>query len=361
MQYICHRILSRSKTFGYPQKHLAAQSLPGNQQIMFHLHPLLVLFLLLGTVTAAFDFAENTAERMRRPLCGEQCKFRFCKFKPGFELAPVGRTLLLRDPGIASIPFVCHPDFTLGNILNTAESLVCFPGTTRPPVRISRYLTPCIRPNVSREYFQIKEINNFPPLPGKYGMSRLKTKTKQENCINDLCIKIPITKYQIIGTGRGNPTRIVETNNPDDCVSFTTNRALLLIELSWNTGDDMDLKVIEPNGDIISFRRTSSSSGGKLIRDSNVGTCGNRELGREQIRWTCNSRPKKGFYKVQVRQWNRCRGDDRITKWSLSIIVGSKLKFNLMGIANSNSRDALIYTTRIRFRGPIVCDDCDCP
>jgi hypothetical protein len=70
----------------------------------------------------------------------------------------------------------------------------------------------------------------------------------------------------------------------------------LQITLGWATGADLDLYVVEPNGNQIYYGQTQSSSGGYLDRDAR-GVCTDGQTG-ENIYWTGG--PPGGHYIVQV-------------------------------------------------------------
>lgn len=73
------------------------------------------------------------------------------------------------------------------------------------------------------------------------------------------------------------------------------------VSLLWNTVDDIDLHVISPRGDEVSFRNKSSSiSGGKLDVDRQVGTFVSNPV--ENIYW--NS-PPRGTYTVKVNMFTK--------------------------------------------------------
>ncbi len=70
----------------------------------------------------------------------------------------------------------------------------------------------------------------------------------------------------------------------------------LQISLSWNTETDQDLFVTDPNGDVISFSNTTSSSGGMLDRDDTDG------FGPENVFW--EDEAPDGTYSVSVNDFD---------------------------------------------------------
>ena len=70
----------------------------------------------------------------------------------------------------------------------------------------------------------------------------------------------------------------------------------LSVSMAWNTIDDIDLAVQEPNGDYITFRNKSSINGGTLELDITNPSLYSNPV--EHIYW--NSNPMPGLYKVFV-------------------------------------------------------------
>lgn len=77
------------------------------------------------------------------------------------------------------------------------------------------------------------------------------------------------------------------------------------VTLTWDVNSDLDLHVIEPSGERIFYRNTSSATGGALDLDSNAG-CRIDGIRAENIRWPPGAAPP-GEYRVQVHEWASCR------------------------------------------------------
>jgi hypothetical protein len=77
----------------------------------------------------------------------------------------------------------------------------------------------------------------------------------------------------------------------------------LCCRLAWNNFDDLDLHMIEPNGNEIYFRdRESYTTGGMLDVDMNAGR-GTTRSPVENIFYKSKSKMKEGVYKLVVNQW----------------------------------------------------------
>ena len=75
------------------------------------------------------------------------------------------------------------------------------------------------------------------------------------------------------------------------------------ITLSWKGGADMDLFVIDPLGEEISFKNRSSRSGGIMDRDARGACRGNSIV--ENVYWPKGKVPR-GTYKIDVRYFSDC-------------------------------------------------------
>ncbi len=89
------------------------------------------------------------------------------------------------------------------------------------------------------------------------------------------------------------------------------------VTLTWQTYDDIDLYVTDPNGEEIYYLNDISSSGGKLDRDNK---CDNMIIGRpENIFWSSGAAPS-GTYTVQVKYYSACE-TEKYVNWTVRTIV----------------------------------------
>ncbi len=77
------------------------------------------------------------------------------------------------------------------------------------------------------------------------------------------------------------------------------------ITLRWSSTADLDLSVIDPNGEQIDFSQTTSSSGGQLDVDSNASCASAVTNPVENIFWPVGASPP-GVYTIQVRYFAEC-------------------------------------------------------
>ncbi len=94
--------------------------------------------------------------------------------------------------------------------------------------------------------------------------------------------------------------------------------------LTWNTIDDLDLHILDPNGEEIFFEHSRSASGGKLDVDSNAGCTSNiTQSPVENIFWPAHGAPN-GKYVVSVVYYKYCLRDTSIP-FHLRVLVDGKV------------------------------------
>lgn len=76
------------------------------------------------------------------------------------------------------------------------------------------------------------------------------------------------------------------------------------VSVTWSNLADVDLHVIDPNGEEIFYANRSSSSGGELDLDANA-ACATSEVFQENIGWRRNT-ALSGEYTVRVEYWSAC-------------------------------------------------------
>lgn len=95
----------------------------------------------------------------------------------------------------------------------------------------------------------------------------------------------------------------------------TLDNAEITIRLDWSKhsgNTDIDLHVVDPNGEEIAFYNMTSSSGGYLDRDDTVGP------GPEHVRW---SNAPAGTYKIYVHYYPNEAEDRSVTSYTVSVIA----------------------------------------
>ena len=95
------------------------------------------------------------------------------------------------------------------------------------------------------------------------------------------------------------------------------------VTLRWNSLDDLDLAVTDPNGDMAFFANPSIPSGGQLDVDSNAGCMSQFENPVENIFWPPGNAPE-GDYVAAVTLFTRCNGDRAPIPFELSITLNGE-------------------------------------
>ncbi|MFO8040131.1 MAG: hypothetical protein R6U67_11865 [Sodalinema sp.] len=117
---------------------------------------------------------------------------------------------------------------------------------------------------------------------------------------------------ELLGFNRTPPT---ETTSAAEPVLGTGD---VQVTLRWNSLDDLDLAVTDPNGDTAFFANPSIPSGGQLDVDSNAGCMSQFENPVENVFWEPGNAPE-GDYIASVTLFTRCNGDRAPIPFELSI------------------------------------------
>lgn len=289
--------------------------------------------------------------------CGDltKCEFRWCK--PNGPQTRITPRLYLRDPNIASNPSVCLPMvMSDGSILNKTvkvfktgasivQPLVGRGLTPPPPVRIDQYRPKKMFPSsLPKDYIYLREIT-FPPLRGQFGVARRAPKGNQEEFLNNLCVTLPLERYGIVNAD-GTVTAKSGKRDPGACVAFQSRIGTILIELTWNSADNFDLSVEEPNGNIVNnVNPKSTLTGANLVNDNNIDGCDTLVVGREQMVWNKANdvNPLRGEYVVRVKHTKSCNRK-KATKWSVAVIINGKNVLFRSGLSKRDGRQVLSDT-----------------
>lgn len=208
--------------------------------------------------------------------------------------------------------FVCTgptQNFTLGRILRTLPAKVEVGG-----VFVKMPQVPGPIPKFRSR--QLKLIQRGGTLVDKSSVTRRKSKNtgNQAAYLDGLCVKMPIRKYQILNELGG----VEETKldkSPSSCVSFRIREPMLFVELEWDTGDDMDLELVEANtGNIIALYNTNNPATGAIFSgDSGFNTCnGKLSNSKEQVYYLPGSIPASGQYTIRVNYFENCDGNTEL-------------------------------------------------
>jgi hypothetical protein len=121
--------------------------------------------------------------------------------------------------------------------------------------------------------------------------------------------------------------REIEIAQPLDPSQVVALGGDLQLTLTWDNDDDMDLSILEPDGNLIWFGNTTSETGGNLDVDSIP--CANSLPSVENISWGEGTDIPAGTYTAGVNEFSTCSGG---ANWTLTVLVGGEVVFTEQGI-----------------------------
>lgn len=253
----------------------------------------------------------------QRKTCGETCAFRLCRANEDLEPLGIGARLRGGAPGDAIHPFICD---TMGT-----ESDKIITGDPKIRMRSGDFISlndwSAAAPSFDRRFFRAKTI----PTLGKSGITYKPAMGNQWDIINETCIKLPIIRGSIGGVP-------VDRNDPSSCVGFTMTAPAMQVSVFWNTDDDVNMRVVQPDTVTVAFE--SPSQNGIIRRDNAFQSCGKITVGKELGIWSTTFLP--GMYCAKLRMKKKCRPGK--LRYTISVAVGGTLKKRKSGMANPSSR-----------------------
>lgn len=139
-------------------------------------------------------------------------------------------------------------------------------------------------------------------LPSPVGSADLRITMCQALARTSLDLQVAIGTATSIGAYQAAPVSIVEVGTGE-----------LQISVSWDAESDVDLHVLDPDGDEVYFEQPTVASGGELDLDSNAG-CDIDHVNNENITWTVAPR---GRYIVRLDYYAAC--DVAATKYTVTL------------------------------------------
>lgn len=94
------------------------------------------------------------------------------------------------------------------------------------------------------------------------------------------------------------------------------------VTLTWQSVNDLDLRVTDPSGEVIYYAHRGAASGGILDVDANPGCNHLTPRPVENIFWPTGLAPA-GQYVVQVHYFDICQADS-VTPFTVRLLVGGK-------------------------------------
>lgn len=278
------------------------------------------------TIIANHDVARlPTASRQRRLVdpCGDNCEFRLCNTDgENVDVLRQSSFTILNAPRIVTNPFICKTGQGVGLVLRSGEASVVQGSKV---VAISRWQPRGLRTRFGARFIQALRI----PFLERSGIGRVAASTNQWSVLHDRCMVLPIRRYQVLERN-GELREVRNTTRRNACVSFRTTAPAIQVSLLWDTADDLDLEITEPDGEVLTFRNRRSASG-KLNADNNVGKCEAMVIGgRENVLYFPDAPIEDGRYFVRVRHFRKCRPGD--VKYVLRVVINGRVRTIKSGV-----------------------------
>lgn len=260
------------------------------------------LLCLTARPGAAFPF---TSERMATPLaCGGECRFVLCRGPQLAVFAKVGAK--------ASQP-ICRNGSEV-RVFSTGEAMVMRDAATP----VSRLATGSGR-NLPKNTFRSAVRRNSSVIIARPVVGALTAR----------CVKLPVQSWAL----RSEMRNVQAGGAAGDCIAFRSRVVEVQVELMWNSNDDLDLFVTEPDGGMVSFARPRSDAG-RLLKDRNAVACGTRKRsGLERIVYR-GQMLMDGTYNVFAEHTTNC--EEGPTNWKLRVTVMGKLVSRRSGRSNTS-------------------------
>eukprot|EP00177_Eucheuma_denticulatum_P001889 GFKZ01003372.1.p1 GENE.GFKZ01003372.1~~GFKZ01003372.1.p1 ORF type:complete len:366 (-),score=21.14 GFKZ01003372.1:394-1377(-) len=285
--------------------------------------------------------------------CGNICRFRLCT--PDVDNIPISTVnpradfVTLVTQGTAFVPFICTPrrPNTIGRILAVAPVRVqvngSFTGITS--------FTPPDLPDSDLPY--PSDAVGIAPIMNRMmtGISVGNISPAQYRELNQRCMTMGIRRFETVDFDTRERVRTIRVRpNPRNCVAFRTFAPRIIFALVWDTQDDFDLVVTEPDGDLVDrgLAGTTTTNGGRFGGDMNVNTCRVRAVmsGMEFATFSDfndGTTVEEGEYQISAVHFNRCRNMD--TNWELKVIVDGVQSILASGVATMGNGEEVAAVT----------------
>lgn len=131
-------------------------------------------------------------------------------------------------------------------------------------------------------------------------------------------------------TESGTRETVFSTDVSERLAAAGAKKGEIEISLIWENSNDLDLHVIDPDGERIFFQQRESRSGGELDIDRNA-SCASDITTKpiEHVVWTGESAPN-GNYKVAVHHFQNCGASDP-TSYRVEVKIGNEIIKNHSG------------------------------
>lgn len=278
-------------------------------------------------------FSGGSPSRISRSVsrCGKACRFRFCDGS--------NEVVLFASQDTAYEPRICLGKDRVVSVSRTGEGRVVENGRR---TRLSKLKTRAPKQRFSPSFFKILQLARDENRG--VAIAHETPQKDQASAIAGRCILLPIRRFQI--------RKDLQVKNRvggrrNDCVGFQTFLPSVAIELTWTSGDDLDLIVIDPSGEELSVYESVVTGTGELLFDDNVSVCGELKRGREVSVFGRVGKARKGTYKAYIKHWENCNG--KKTNFRMRVFINGILKMTKHG-SSALGREAVVGSSRIFFK-----------
>lgn len=137
--------------------------------------------------------------------------------------------------------------------------------------------------------------------------------------LHGACVIVPIRSWHSDTSSRPPSTT--------PCVSFRVSVTDIRIDLEWDSRDDLDLFVTQPDGKQVFFQPTSTE--GRLLRDDNRRACGRNSPGGLETIVYEGALQLSGAYSVFAEHTRNCGKGS--TTWRLRVAVQGRVVHDISG------------------------------
>ena len=275
----------------------------------------LALVLLLPIL-----LAQNTPSIIHQPgisNCARQCLFRFCRFN---------QAQLFGAPLKSNFPTICRRNQDISRIISVGEASIKLPNNTQIP--ISQWRPDGLNPPLPKRHFKIRPVFG----EENSGLVVSPARGNQNEFVNERCFLLPILKYE---RKFGNSVRVVNTKSRSgSCLAFTSRTRDVMFEAQWFSGDDFDLEIVEPDGEVLGSSNRNTVCG-MFVRDINVDACDLVSMGTELASYNRGcSGFQRGEYQAVLRHTDNCGKGP--SKWEIRVSVAGRLRKTVTGISDGS-------------------------
>lgn len=215
-------------------------------------------------------------------------------------------------------PPICRRNIrdNVAKIIAVGEPLIIESGSKSVETPLKEWMPAGLSDKFDSGFFYAGDATLF----GKSMLYRKAFIGNQAEKIDDHCIRLPIITYEEKAASGSGVTNVDTMGGmKKDCIGFVPWAATLDIRLDWDSKDDLDLIITEPDGSVLNKNNLNSpNSCGKLQKDKKTEQCFARgpSSGRE-ISFYRPCEPPTGTFTIKAKHFENCGNGP--TNWWLIV------------------------------------------